>query len=163
LKTFKITGTKVLGYLTGPVIMIFLTFGIVYYLTPDFSLLQYPVALTLFCVVFFCYSAGPVILLINHYKFFKGCRLEYHADTETFKFSSHSSEVQFEKTDISGIKQLYARTGSIPWQYICIWEIYLREAEVAAALAPILISKKDVRRIFSGIKTKREHEFFVSL
>jgi hypothetical protein len=141
--------------------MIFLIIGIVYYLTPDFSLLQYPVALTLFGVFFFFYSAGPVILLINHYKVFKGCRLEYQASTQTFNFRSPSSEVQFQKANISEIRQLYARTGSIPWQYICIWEIHLKEEDVT--LAPILISKKDVSRIFSGVKTEREHEFFVSL
>ena len=161
MEIFKTTGTKILGYLTGPVIMIFFIIGIVYYLTPDFSLLQYPVALTLFCVVFFFYSAGPVILLINHYKFFKGCHLEYHTNTQIFKFNSHSGEVRFQKSDISGIKQLYARTGSIPWQYICIWEIHLNEGVVT--LAPILISEKDVKRIFSDVTTKREHEFFVSL
>ena len=161
METFRINIIRILSYLLYPAIYLLFFVAISYYITPDLSIFRMRLWITIWSIFFFLISLGPVLLLINHYKHFKDFILEYDSLNEKLWLNTPSSYIYFNKNDILEIKELCAKTGRIPWEDIRIWEITLPDQMIT--LAPILISGRKFKKIFSGLNIQKKHTFFVSV
>ena len=161
MRTFHIHKRRILSYLSWPLFGLAATLGLTYYLTPDFGLLRDTVWLSLFSFLVLFWSVPTIILLVNHYRYFKGAVLSYDEQREEFCFVKEDRTLKFSKGNIVRVTQYNARTGQIPWSGIYIWKVETNDATVT--LAPIVISKSDVEGIFSGPPWEAKHQFFVSI
>lgn len=158
---YKITLRRVLSYFAWPLFGFILILGILYYLTPDFSILNHNIFLGVFLFLFLFLTLPTVILLINHYICLKGTIFEYDKLQEEFHYSNENGSVRFKKADITEINQFNNGGNRIPWSDIYIWQIDANGQQIK--LTNILISKIDFTKIFCDRRIDNNFKFFVTM
>ena len=159
MQIFEITANRILSYFIGPLITIIGFVGISFYATHDFSSLSDSFLGILFSILFLFQILPIVILLINHYYYFKGTTFEYDFVQEEFSFSKNNDFFKFKKSEITNLVQYDAGGYRIPWSGIYLWEITIKEETIK--LTSIIISEKDIDKIFGKNQIERTFRFFV--
>jgi len=161
MEIFKITGWKALLYLVWPLVMLIILLGISFGMTSDLSVFTDMLWLGI-SSFFFLYSTVPtVILLINHFVYFRRTTFGYDVLSQQLYYSNGPTSIAFNKSDIISITSFNALTGKIPWSDIYIWELKL--ADKTITLSQIVIRKTDFTRVFADKIVQKKHKFFVSL
>src|SRR4051812_22723157 len=100
MKVYKVTFRRILSYFVWPFFGLLLILGFSYYRTPDLSILNDKVWITVVFMLFLFWTIPVAILLINHYTYLKATTLEFDEAQDEFHYSQINQSLKFKKSDI---------------------------------------------------------------
>jgi hypothetical protein len=158
MKVFKITFLKVVSYFTWPVIGLLILAGVFYYVIRNLSFLNDRIFLTTVLILVFIFMVPMLILLINHYIYFRTKKIEFDEVQDVVYFSDKTKSVKVFKKDITEINEYNNGYARITWNNIYVWEIKTKDQ--IFKLTNIIISKTVFDKLFEGNGISKQFKFF---
>ena len=158
MKVFKIAFLKVASYFTWPVIGLLILTGVFYYVIRNLSFLNDRIFLTTVLILVFIFMVPMLILLINHYIYFRTKKIEFDEVQDVVYFSDKTKSVKVYKKDIIEINEYSNVNTRVLWSNIYVWEIKTKDQ--IFKLTNIIISKTVFDKLFEGKGISKKFKFF---